>query len=96
MDFQTWQDFEKKHPKPQDEDKKDENDEWFCFLTLWAKWRKRMKACFSLRLCFNAPHLAETTSPIGSVCFAKLSKRELDKSCSSLLPCGAKPSALAV
>ena len=43
----------------------------------------------------NAPHLAETTSPIGSVCFAKLSKRELDKSCSSLLPCGAKPSALA-
>jgi hypothetical protein len=27
--------------------------------------------------------------------FAKSSKRELDKSCSSLLPCGAKPSALA-
>ena len=27
MDFQTYQDFEKKHPKPEDEDKKDENDE---------------------------------------------------------------------
>ncbi len=31
----------------------------------------------------------------GSARFAKSSKRELDKSCSSLLPCGAKPSALA-
>ncbi len=27
MDFQTYQDFEKKHPKPKDEDKKDEKDE---------------------------------------------------------------------
>lgn len=27
MDFQTYQDFEKKHPKPKDEDKKDENNE---------------------------------------------------------------------
>lgn len=24
MDFQTWQDFEKKHPKPKDEDKNNE------------------------------------------------------------------------
>ena len=30
MDFQTYQDFEKKHPKPKGEDKSDENDEWFC------------------------------------------------------------------
>ncbi|MBT9898389.1 hypothetical protein GPL09_08170 [Bacteroides thetaiotaomicron] len=44
---------------------------------------------------FHHPDLAETASPIGSDCFAKSSKRELDKSCSSLLPCGAKPSALA-
>jgi len=27
MDFQTFQDFEKKHLKPKDKDKKDENDE---------------------------------------------------------------------
>lgn len=27
MDFQTYQDFEKKHPKPKDEDNKDKNDE---------------------------------------------------------------------
>lgn len=27
MDFQTYQDFEKKHPKPQDEDKNNEIDE---------------------------------------------------------------------
>jgi hypothetical protein len=54
-----------------------------------------MKAVFSPQPCNTAPHLAETTSPTGSVDFAKLSKRELDKSCSSLLPCGAKPSALA-
>ena len=53
-----------------------------------------MRAVFNLLPCSNAPHLAETASPIGSVCFAKLSKREPDKSCSSLLPCGAKPSAL--
>ncbi|NDV83141.1 hypothetical protein D0T87_14280 [Bacteroides sp. 51] len=55
-----------------------------------------MKACFSLRLYFNAPHLAETTSLTGSVRFAKLSKRELDFVLFFLLPCGAKPSALAV
>ena len=42
----------------------------------------------------TAPHLAETALPCGSARFAKWSKRELDKSCSSLLPCGAKPSAL--
>lgn len=48
------------------------------------------EAIFSLCLQVIAPHLAETTSPSGSVRFAKLSKRELDKSCSSLLPCGAK------
>jgi hypothetical protein len=53
-----------------------------------------MKACFSLRLHFNAPHLAGTTSPVGSVRFAKLSKRELDFVLFFLLPCGAKPSAL--
>jgi len=41
-----------------------------------------------------APHLAETISPTGSVCFAKLSKRELDFILFFLLPCGAKPSAL--
>ncbi|RHJ93675.1 hypothetical protein DW095_05620 [Bacteroides sp. AM07-16] len=46
-------------------------------------------------LCYY-PDLAETASPIGSARFTKSSKRELDKSCSSLLPCGAKPSALAV
>jgi len=27
MDFQTYQDFEKKHPKPKDEDKNNETDE---------------------------------------------------------------------
>jgi len=27
MDFQTWQEFEKKHPKPKDEDKEDEREE---------------------------------------------------------------------
>jgi hypothetical protein len=27
MDFQTYQDFEKKHPKPKDKDKEDEKDE---------------------------------------------------------------------
>ncbi|KAB4414001.1 hypothetical protein EAJ10_22195 [Bacteroides thetaiotaomicron] len=48
----------------------------------------------SISLCCH-PDLTETTSPIGSARFAKSSKRELDKSCSSLLPCGAKPSALA-
>ena len=32
MDFQTYQDFEKKHPKPKGEDKNLEIDEWFCFL----------------------------------------------------------------
>ncbi|RHE95254.1 hypothetical protein DW712_00600 [Bacteroides intestinalis] len=45
-------------------------------------------------LCYY-PNLAQTASPIGSARFAKLSKRELDKSCSSLLLCEAKPSALA-
>ncbi|KAA4703055.1 hypothetical protein F3B23_02095 [Bacteroides fragilis] len=45
-------------------------------------------------LCYY-PDLAETATPSGFARFAKLSKRELDKSCSSLLPCGAKPSALA-
>ncbi|HCM20978.1 MAG TPA: hypothetical protein DIC46_09455 [Porphyromonadaceae bacterium] len=55
-----------------------------------------MKAVFSPAPCIDAPHPAETTSPDGSVCFAELSKRELDKSCSFLLPCGAKPSALTV
>lgn len=29
MDFQTWQEFNKKHPKPKDEDKEDESEEWF-------------------------------------------------------------------
>ncbi|KAA5114076.1 hypothetical protein F2Z52_23045, partial [Bacteroides fragilis] len=43
-------------------------------------------------LCYY-PDLAETATPSGFARFAKLSKRELDKSCSSLLPCGAKPSA---
>ncbi|RGT04256.1 hypothetical protein DWX56_01935 [Parabacteroides merdae] len=45
-------------------------------------------------LCYH-PNLAETVTPFGFARFSKLSKRELDKSCSSLLPCGAKPSALA-
>ncbi|RGL01312.1 hypothetical protein DXC86_13380 [Bacteroides fragilis] len=45
-------------------------------------------------LCYH-PNLAETAMPFGFARFTKLSKRELDKSCSSLLPCGAKPSALA-
>ena len=27
MDFRTWQEFDKKHPKPKDEDKSDENSE---------------------------------------------------------------------
>ena len=27
MDFQTYQDFEKKHPKPKNKDKKDEKEE---------------------------------------------------------------------
>jgi len=31
MDFQTWQEFDKKHPKEED---KDENDEWFCIFGL--------------------------------------------------------------
>ncbi len=35
----------------------------------------------------NHPDLVETASPIGSAHFTKSSKRELDKSCSSLLPC---------
>ena len=48
----------------------------------------------TIPLCYH-PDLAETASPIGSARFAKSSKRELDKSCSSLLPCGAKPSAIA-
>ena len=29
MDFQTYQEFDKKHPKEED---KDEKEEWFCFL----------------------------------------------------------------
>ncbi|RHR38725.1 hypothetical protein DWX23_13390 [Parabacteroides sp. AF18-52] len=40
-------------------------------------------------------NLVETATSSGFARFAKLSKRELDKSCSFLLPCGAKPSALA-
>ena len=36
------------------------------------------------------PNLAETATPSGFAHFAKLSKRELDKSCSSLLLCEAK------
>ncbi|MRY65282.1 hypothetical protein GKD50_22920 [Parabacteroides distasonis] len=47
----------------------------------------------AIPLCHH-PDLAQTASPIGSACFAKSSKRELDKSCSSLLLCEAKPSAL--
>ena len=44
-------------------------------------------------------HLRPRSSPVGyyftvTLKRAKTSKRELDKSCSSLLPCGAKPSAL--
>ena len=27
MDFQTWQDFDKKHPKPKDKDKNEEDEE---------------------------------------------------------------------
>jgi hypothetical protein len=53
-----------------------------------------MKAVFSSPPCINAPHSAETTAPDGSVCFAELSKRELDFVLFFLLPCGAKPSAL--
>ncbi|MEQ2517222.1 hypothetical protein AB0X92_21410 [Bacteroides hominis] len=53
-----------------------------------------MKACFKFTPSEVAPHLAETTSPPGSVSFAKLSKRELDFVLFFLLPCGAKPSAL--
>ncbi|EYA51039.1 hypothetical protein M114_3366 [Bacteroides fragilis str. 3986 N(B)22] len=41
------------------------------------------------------PNLAETATPSGFARFAKLSKRELDFVLFSLLPCGAKPSALA-
>ncbi|QCQ31313.1 hypothetical protein DXA68_17440 [Bacteroides stercorirosoris] len=48
----------------------------------------------AISLCCHLD-LTETASPIGSARFTKSSKRELDKSCSSLLPCGAKPSALA-
>ena len=59
-----------------------------------TEWRKRMKACFKFTPSEVAPHLAETTSPPGSVSFAKLSKRELDFVLFFLLPCGAKPSAL--
>ncbi|MTU29583.1 hypothetical protein GMD66_10265 [Parabacteroides merdae] len=60
-----------------------------------GKKQQRKEACvWAIPLC-DYPNLAETASPIGSARFAKSSKRELDKSCSSLLPCGAKPSALA-
>ncbi|BAD47394.1 hypothetical protein GPL08_13245 [Bacteroides salyersiae] len=48
----------------------------------------------AISLCCHLD-LTETASPSDSARFAKSSKRELDKSCSSLLPCGAKPSALA-
>lgn len=59
-----------------------------------AKRSRGKQPVFSLFLCAAIPDLAQTASPIGSARFAKSSKRELDKS-SSLLPCGAKPSALA-
>ena len=52
------------------------------------------EASFSLCLLLVAPHFTKTTSPIGSVRFVKLSKRELDFVLFFLLPCGAKPSAL--
>ncbi|MRZ23259.1 hypothetical protein GKD53_03100 [Parabacteroides distasonis] len=57
--------------------------------------QQREKACVRAIHLWYHPDLAETALPIGSARFAKLSKRELDKSCSSLLPCGAKPSTLA-
>ncbi|RGS39910.1 hypothetical protein DWX97_01125 [Bacteroides cellulosilyticus] len=47
-----------------------------------------------MTLCYH-PDLTKTASPIGSARFTKSSKRELDKSCSSLLLCEAKPPALA-
>jgi hypothetical protein len=54
-----------------------------------------MKAVFSPPPCINAPHSVKTTAPDGIACFAELSKRELDFVLFFLLPCGAKPSALA-
>jgi len=55
-----------------------------------------MKAALNPPPCINAPHSAETTAPIGTICLAELSKRELDFVLFFLLPCGAKPSALAL
>lgn len=60
-----------------------------------TKRSRAKKPVCGLFLCVVTSDLTETASPIGSARFAKSSKRELDKSCSSLLPCGAKPSALA-
>ena len=65
------------------------------FYALSRMAQKRMKACSKFTPSKVAPHLAKTTPPLGSVCFAKLSKRELDFVLFFLLPCGAKPSALA-
>ena len=57
-------------------------------MDYWVSQELEKKRFSVHRLFSNAPHFSKPTSPIGSLCFAKLSKREPDKSCSFLLPCG--------
>ena len=67
------------------------NDSVFYVLSRIAQADEGLFLVYAFKV---APHFTKTTLPSGSVCFAKLSKRELDFVLFFLLPCGAKPSAL--